>query len=220
MKHIFFSFVSALAFLACKQPAPDPRRSLDCYLRYDAPNGLLRAEATFRDEASLPIGEVPGGISLRGAALRKPRTPNLPYSDEYATAFNASNLLEWESPKGTKRTFSLEIAPVTGFGFGSTTILRQQPATLSWEGAPLSKGESLVLMWENIAARQALPMELYNASSEAKIEFPAAKLAELQPGTWSLYLVRKRLTKSEIGNTSLSAVTEYYSHPIELQVRD
>jgi hypothetical protein len=220
MKHIFFSIVSALAFLACSQPTPDPKRSLECYLRYDAPNGLLRAEATFRDATNLPIGEVPGGISLRGAALRKPRTTHLPYSDEYATAFTASNLLEWESPKGTKRTFPLEIAPITAFGFGSTAISRQQPAELRWEGAPLSKGESLVLMWENAATRQALPMELYNASSEAKIEFPAAKIAELQPGTWSLYLVRKRLAKSEIGNTALSAVTEYYSHPIEMKVTD
>jgi hypothetical protein len=43
-------------------------------------------------------------------------------------------------------------------------------------------------------------------------------LSELTPGKWTLYLVRKKLTKSVVNEYQTSGIMEYYTKPVELTV--
>jgi hypothetical protein len=61
-------------------------------------------------------------------------------------------------------------------------------------------------------------MEVSTTLGAPLIELPAAKIAQLGPGDWSLYLVRKRLEKSEGPDFFMESTAEYYTKPIKLKV--
>ena len=108
---------------------------------------------------------------------------------------------------------------ISSFRFGEEPLSRSRPATLRWEGGPLEKGETLVLMWENRALGQTVPMEIIRSGGDASLDFPAAKIAELPAGQWTLYLVRKRLAKTEAPGMRAEAVLEYYSKSDTIEVQ-
>ena len=90
---------------------------------------------------------------------------------------------------------------------------------MRWEGAPLGKGETMVFLWENTKLRKTIPMEIIHTSGETAIEFPAAKIAQLDPGEWTYYLVRKKLTKSDANGVAASGIIEYYTKSDTVQVQ-
>lgn len=75
-----------------------------------------------------------------------------------------------------------------------------------------------MLMWENRALGQTVPMEVMRSAGDASIEFPAAKIAELTPGQLTLYLVRKRLAKTEARHKRRGRAG-YYSKSDTIQVK-
>ncbi len=143
----------------------------------------------------------------------------LTYRRSYAAGFVPEHTFGWTDAQGQRQKVSFAMTPISGFSFGDGPLLRTRPATLRWEGGALEKGEALVLMWENRTLRQTVPMEIVRSSGDASIEFPAAKLAELPPGQWMLYLVRKRLAKTEAPGMHAEAVLEYYSRSDTIEVR-
>lgn len=212
MKHIFFFILTTLAFSSCK-PAEKPKKySLDCYVRFLETEGKVRAEATLREGDPNPQPVEPaGGILYQGKAMSLRQTPGKTFKSETSGGFGTNHLFSWKDEKGTAHDFEMQFSPVTAFGFGGKTVSRQKPATFRWEGAPLAKGEVMVFLWENAALRKTVPMEIINTGGTPAIEFPATQLAQLDPGTWTLYLVRKKLVKSESNGLSATGIIEYYT---------
>jgi hypothetical protein len=61
-------------------------------------------------------------------------------------------------------------------------------------------------------------MEVTTTVGKPYIDFPAEKLKELTPGKWSVYLVRKKLTKSVVNGYQINGIMEYYTKSSELTV--
>ena len=226
MKYIFFprpmAFVGSwlagvgycLLLAHCQSPAVPSGHHLQCYVRFDAARGQVQADATARQDNNglpgLPV-EMPGGLLYQGSPMQILPVEGLTYRRAYATNFEQEHTFGWTDAQGTRQKLNFSMATISRFGFGDGPLLRTRPATLRWEGGALEKGEALVLMWENRARQQTVPMEIIRSSGDASIEFPAAKIAELPPGQWILYLVRKRLVKAEVPGMTATAVLEYYS---------
>ncbi len=234
MKHIFFSGRSAsasyglmgigcwLLLAACQAPAPPLKRQVQCYVRFDAARGQVQAEATIQQVNGPSPGqpvEMPGGIMYQNTPMQVMAVQGLSYRRTYAADFVPEHTFSWADAQGVRQKVSFPMASIARFGFGEGPLLRSKPATLRWEGGPLEKGEALVLMWENRALQQTMPMELIRTGGDASIEFPAAKLAELPPGRWTLYLVRKRLVKTDAPGMAAEAVLEYYSKSDTIEVK-
>lgn len=207
---------------ACQDPAP--RYSMQCYVRFDAPRGEVLAEATvkqYSQESNLPGQpmEMPGGLLYQGSAMQVMPVKGLTYRRGYKADFVPEHAFSWQDAQGGWQKVTFPMRPITNFTFGQETLLRTRPDTLQWEGEPLMKGEALVLMWENQASRQTVPMEIIRSGGDASLEFPATKLAELSPGRWTLYLVRKRLAKVETPGMVAEAILEYYSKSDTLEVK-
>lgn len=220
MKHIFFLILSAFAFYRCQTPETPKKWSLECYVRYLAPERQIRAEATLQTGDSLlqPVA-APGAMSYqrRDMKLRSVQTPA--YYLDNTGGFEPAHTFEWKDEKGQSRQFSMQMSPITKFSFGSKTLSRQQPTTCRWEGAALGKGEAIVFLWENAVLGKTVPMEVYNTGGIPAIEFPAVKIGELDPGTWTLYLVRKKLTKADVNGVAASGIIEYYTTSDTIQVK-
>ncbi len=234
MKYIFFSgrlaplvywllVIGNWGLLAhCQAPAPVPDRQLQCYVRFDAARGQVQADATVyqgRDGGPGQPVEIPGGLLYQGSPMQVVPVQGLTYRRTYAAAFVPEHGFGWTDAQGLRQNVRFPMAAISSFRFGEEPLSRSRPATLRWEGGPLEKGETLVLMWENRALGQTVPMEIMRSGGDASLDFPAAKIAELPAGQWTLYLVRKRLAKTEAPGMRAEAVLEYYSKSDTIEVK-
>jgi hypothetical protein len=223
MRHIFFYFCLILVTFSCKTPAePVKTRSLECYVRILETEGEVLAEATMKasDPSTGQIKpiEVSGGVRFQGSPMDIRPVQGLSYHTEYKGVYQASNIFSWDDEKKVRHTFEADMNAIKNFRFEAEPVSLSSPARFVWEGEPLQTGESMVFMWENEKEHLAIPMEIVGAGGKPEIQFPAAKLAELQPGDWSLYVVRKRLVKTKIDGTECQAVLEFYSATKQIRV--
>ena len=220
MKHIFFLILSALAFSFCQTAEPAKKRSFECYVRYLEPEAQIHVEATMRegDVSPQPI-QPEGNILYQGKEMKLLTTPNITYRLDKPGRFDAQHIFSWKDAKGNATQFEMQLSPIQQFGFGSRQLSRQKAATLSWEGEPLMKGETIVFLWENAALGKTVPMEIINTGSQPSVEFPASKVAQLDPGTWTYYLVRKKLIKADVNGVAASGIIEYYTTSDTVEVK-
>ncbi len=218
MKLIFFSILSALLFCACTTPQKPEKHTFRCYVRYLEDQAQLRAEAVLYGPDSSVITP-PGGILYDGLDMKALPAQGIGYRYQHNGAAAETAHFSWTETAGQRHEFALPLLPLKNFGFGPGTISRHQTDTLRWTGAPLDRGETLVLMWENLANAQTVPMEIYGTAAQQEIVFPAAQLAKLPAGRWSLYLVRKKLVKGDAAGVSCTGTSEYYTRADTVEVK-
>ena len=224
MKYIFFWTLLLLAATACNGPAAAPKQTLDCYVRYLAPEAQIRAEATLKtgmegQGAPQPV-EVPEGFRYQNVLMSTSHKQGVSYFIEHPGGYTPQHNFRWKDAEGNAHSFDMEMSPVTAFSFGGkTSLARAEPATFTWEGGALEKGEGLVFMWEQPDTRSTIPMEVIGTPGQTEIEFPSVKLSELAPGTWTLYIVRKKLVEGLSGAVQVSGLVEYYSKVDTLELR-
>lgn len=225
MKYIFFCIPLIISgFAACTEDNPKQKQSLECYVRYLVPEGQLRAEATLRvstDTTQIPKPvATPGGFQYQDVIMHEVQSRGTAYVAERVGGYSPKHQFTWQDDKGVQHRFDMEMAPVTAFAFDQgATLQRNKPAVFTWQGAPLEKGEALVYMWESVDGRLTIPMDVVGMPGQDHIEFPAAKLAELAPGRWTLYIVRKKLTRTNIDGIDARGIVEFYSKVDTLTVQ-
>lgn len=218
MKHIFFLFLTALAVFGCNSPEKPQKRSLFCYVRYDEAVKAIKAEATLQDlDKKTPV-EMPGGFRYQGVGMELTPVYGMTYHYEYTAEFLPEHVFEWRDKDNNKQQFRMGISPIQSFSLPTKSISQSKPTTLHWEGAALSKGETLVFMWENTGKGLTVPMEVTTTSGATLIDIPAVKLKDIVPGDWTLYLVRKKLIKDKVSDIPVNGIMEYYTKPISVKV--
>ncbi|MEY3194381.1 MAG: hypothetical protein RIQ78_478 [Bacteroidota bacterium] len=218
MKYIFFLILIILALFSCSTPEKKTNLSLFCYVRYDEAVNGVKAEATLQDPTNKKSIEIPGGIRYQGMEMTLTPVYGLTYRYEYTAQFLPAHVFEVRDKNNSRQVFEMSIDPVKVFSLREKTISHSKPTVLQWEGAPLGKGETMVLMWENTAKGLTVPMEVSNTSGQSMIDIPSAKLKEIPPGAWTLYLVRKKLTKGLLGDIPTNGILEYYSKTLAVKI--
>lgn len=221
MKHIFFSILTAIAFSSCSTPEMPKKRSLQAYVRYLADAKKLRAEATFLEGSPVPQPvEVSGGVDFQGTPMKIRPMHGITYQTEYPAEHTLKHKFGWQSGAGQRHDFEMGMLPISKFRFDQEPISIHTPNTFRWDGGNVENGEVLVFLWENLDTRETVKMEIVQSLVGSEIKFPAVKLAELKPGKWTLYLVRKQLHKATVGAVEVSGITEFYSKTDTMEVRD
>lgn len=218
MRISFFLILAACCFAACTTPPPPEKRSFRCYVRYVEDRAQLFAEANLFGPDSMPVTP-PGGLLFEGLEMSAPPVSGAGFRYQHNGAPGENAHFGWTDGAGKKHEFGLPILPMTDFGFGASPVLRNRPDTLRWQGEALTPGETLVLMWENLDNGATKPMEIYNTAAQKEIVFPAIKMAELSPGRWSLYLVRKKMVKGDASGVPATGIVEYYTRPDTLELK-
>lgn len=172
------------------------------------------------DSATRKIIEIPGGLRFQSTEMKIRPVQGITYTAEFPAAYTAEQVFEWKNKKGEKGEFKLGIPSIDSFYFDTKVLSVTNPAILQWIGKPLGKGETLVFIWENSAEGRTQPMEVSTTLGAPLIEIPAAKLAQIGPGNWSLYLVRKRMARAEVTDFWVESTSEYYTRPISVRVEE
>ncbi|HND88007.1 MAG TPA: hypothetical protein PK971_06760 [Saprospiraceae bacterium] len=195
---------------------------MQAYIRYLADVKQLRAEATFTEGDSVPKPvEMAGGVLFQGLPMKLRPMQGITYQTEYAAEYSSPLKFAWSlAPQQPQTEVSVQMLPLTAFSFEQEPISLRSPNTFRWQGGKVEDGEAFVFLWERIGDGLTVKMEVVQSLVGAEIRFPAAKLAELQPGRWKLYLVRKRLHKTQVGGVQVQAVSEYYSKTDTLELKN
>lgn len=161
---------------------------------------------------------MPGGFRFQSTEMKLLPVRGITYMTEFPAKFSAEQTFDWKNSKGEKREFSLSLPEIDSFFFDGKALSIKEPAQLHWLGKPLGKGETIVFIWEDKENGKTVPMEVSTTLGAPLIEIPAAKLAEVGLGDWSLYLVRKRKEKAEIADYFVESTAEYYTKPAKVKV--
>jgi hypothetical protein len=216
-KYFFFSLAIFIGIQCKNSTKPnEPMQIFDAFVQVLEQEGKIRTQATLRSMPGtgaatgemLPV-EVPGGIKYQGTAMKVRPSVGLSYALDFPGRYQAEHQFDWGNPPGNTVVATMPNTPE--FSFGGDNIKYGQPVTCTWKGEPLQRGETLIFMWENLSTHTAVPIELYANTSQPSVSLPAAKMKDVTPGKWSIYLVRKRLTKGQLKNTQTQVVCEFYS---------
>ncbi|MFN7325546.1 MAG: hypothetical protein ACK5SQ_03095 [Chitinophagales bacterium] len=229
MRPTFFYVLATLGLLACQSsPKPTPNRLfLDCYVRILESEGQVLAEATMlsiptqanptQPAEKTPV-EIPGGIRYQGSPMSARPGSGLTYSKAFPGEFVSEHTFSWDDKEQKRRTFSFKMNQIESFSLGASALSINQPAQFTWKGGALERGEALVLMWENPKENLTVPMEFIVQGALSVADLPAAKMKELSPGTWTLYVVRKKLVKFSEDSFDAQAILEFYSKTDTIQI--
>lgn len=218
MKHIFFLVLTTLALLGCNAQEKAGKHTLFCYVRYDESAQTVISEASLQDEGNKTSIELPGGIRYQGREMELKPVYGMTYHYEYPAKFIPDHVFDWRDKKNIKNTATLHMDAITAFSLPAKSISASQAAEVHWEGTPLDKGETMVFMWENTKEGLTVPLEVASTSRMPVIIIPAAKMSSITPGDWTLYLVRKKLSKETVGEMPVNGILEYYTKPINVKV--
>lgn len=220
MKHIFFSILTALAFWHCQNSTPAAKNTLNCYVRFDAAGRTIKAEAFARDAASKQVVEIPGGLRFQATEMKVLPVRGITYSVEFSAKYTPETTFDWQNKKGEKGSFKLDMPLIDSFFFDKKILSTKHSSIMKWGGKALQKGETIVFIWENAEEGKTIPMEVSTTLGSPLIEIPAAKISQVGRGTWSLYLVRKHIAKSEVDDFIVESTAEYYTKSITIQIED
>lgn len=208
MKHLLL--ICFVFWSACAEKSKEVKAQFDAYVRFMEEESALKAEATIR-ENDLAV-EIPGGISYLEVGMTLMPIRGVTYKIEYPSGYRPEHSFAWKDFKGRYQKFDFRMSPITAFELSPRTPSRTQPATLRWEGGPAERGEVIVFMWENSALNLTIPMEVIPGIGQSSIDIPAAKMSMLSAGEWTLYLVRKKLSKGSLANqTACTGISEFYT---------
>lgn len=225
MKQVLFLFFVAFACAGCSEAPATGKRSAECYVRYLKPESQLSAELILKEtppgkSEPLPYSP-PGGVRFGGTLMRALVLQDRPvYRLAQGGGYTPGHTFTWSDEQGLQDTIAINLPAISAFTFDDVPLSRKKPSTFSWTGAPLEKRETLVFMWERTSDRMTVPMEILGMPGQQSIDFPAAQLAKLEPGTWTLYLVRKKATEIDSPRLSVRCLAEYYSDVDTLTVTD
>lgn len=218
MKHIFFLILTTLALLGCGGQEKAGKRTLFCYVRFDESAQTVISEASLQDEAHKTSVELPGGIRYQGREMDLKPLYGMTYRAEFPSKFIPDHVFEWLDKRNHRNKANLHMDPVPAFSLSSPNVTSGKATEVQWQGTPLSKGETMVFMWENTSEGLTVPLEVASTSGMPVIVIPAAKMSSIVPGDWTLYLVRKKLSKEVIGEMPVNAILEYYTKPLKVTV--
>jgi hypothetical protein len=219
-------FLCGVLFSACAQDrskqAPANPRLAQFYVRYLADELQVHAEASFSERASEGKAGVPVTLPqpplFRNDRMKPPSKDGSTYAFEESSGFHTPIQFSWVSGAEQQHQLQLPVHAARKIGFDPSSLSMSHPARFSWDGEPFERGESIVFMWEHNKTRETVPMEIVPAPGSAYIDFPAAEIAKLSPGTWTLYVVRKQLRKGQVDNYQYQSVVEFFSDTIEVPI--
>jgi hypothetical protein len=220
MKFIFFFILTALAFFHCSTPAPHTKRSLDVYVRYLSDTKQVRAEATYKEGSPELQAVAPkNGMKYQNLDMSIKPYQGLTFQKTGTMDFLNKQQFSWMDHAGKEHLFQMKMEPIDVFSFEYEPLSIKKPVLFSWQGEGLQRGEVLVFLWERIADGETVKMEIYQDITDPEIKFTASKIAELKPGKWKLYLVRKKMVKETIDGVDATGILEYYSKTDTLEVK-
>ena len=196
------------------------------YVRYDQEAETLRAEASFQEGDSSQNRSPKQFTSvLFGNQAMTLNTAQAQRPFYLATSQGKKAEIarfRFINDQGHQQTDAIELPYISSFSIDSPINLNN-PSSLRWDGPPLAKNESLVLLFIDQQNRTT-SLILNGPTTASAMALPPQKIRSLQPGKHRFYLVRKTRRPGQPAQMdpmrTVSSVAEFYTKAIDVVVAD
>ncbi len=211
-----------IGLISCgKADETDLHHQASFSVRYLSLDRSIRAQATFRatsDSLETPTIQVPGEVRFldRQMTFRAEDLTDPGYLLEYRTDFPKSLTLETRFEDHPDVSVSFEMEPISDFSFPSG-LSKTDGLALRVKGGRLSREESLVVLLsdeQNIVHT----FKIRGPSTDDTHRLTADQLDRLAPGRYTLFLVKKQEQQVRKKGLQVSALIEYFSTPLEIDL--
>ena len=219
---ILLSF--SLFFLIGCQPennqSSGPTLFADLYVRYLQDTGESKATASFVLGDSIEVAKAfqpKGGVAFQGSGMGARAV------SEQLYRYNWENVLEYPSnfqfrfknQDGIAREYTGALKPIS-------SISNPAPLSMSNGGSiniqnDVLENEKIVLLFNN-AANKSASMTLNGPINGGNLQLSAAQIKALEIGTWTLYLVKKKLLIFEEEKEITTLNIEFYASEHRIDV--
>jgi hypothetical protein len=211
--------------IACQTNSSDPQPRLfgEFYVRYLAPERLLRAEATFLKGDSIATAQphaFEGGVAFQGSNMNARRLSDklTRYQYEQLLAYPEKARFSFKpDPEKDPVNLNCSMSPLGNFSIPGG-ISRQSGFTLLAEGSRLTEDESLVLLFAD-PNNKASTIILKGPSKSDRHVFQGKQVADFAMGPHQLYLVKKKVTARDEERITAQITMEYFSDVLEVEVQ-
>lgn len=221
----FCSLLIAITLFSCKnlggKGAGSDKlfTSATFYVRYDETDRTMMATASFkRDTNSVKL---PAGLLLNNKALTYSNLPSagrLYTLKTQSAAYLPKSSFMFADEKDESNQYVADMPQITGIKTDATIDLKKG-LSFTWEGKPLLKEETLVvLVQDGLGATRAL--NVVGPSETAGVTFLPVQLEGLKPGKGHLDIVRKvDLRQTDAKGAGVTFQMEYYSPSIAVDLK-
>ncbi len=139
------------------------------------------------------------------------------YTFQGSTPFEENHVVKLIRNNKKESTFSLAMSPIGKYG-PVGNISKSKGFNLTWEGKPLTKNETLVILLTD-SKGNTQTMNRLGPSKTNTIEVIPPQLKKVEPGKGTMSVVKKsRNTFNQTGQPKASFVLEYYQDSIDILV--
>ena len=224
---VFYWFIGLLFFLNACQPTVQKAEKkqklfVKHYVRFLQNDRLYHAETQFLSGDSLHNAHAVKmeEASFQGGSMEVREVPGraIHYKTERSGPFQSQLKFKYRDEKGRRHSTDYTFEPIPSFLL-KNGISKSRGLTLVWKGLPLQDRESLLLFLgdqDNKATSTTIP----GPTSRAEVQVDGEFLKDLEPGKGNLFLVRKQEGKQAEEERVINYELEYYTQPIEVEIKE
>ena len=190
-------------------------------VRYLEQEQELRALAYFKEGDSLDVA-IPKEVSnptFQGNAMEKQDLGEKGFRYIYTTKgpYNADMEFGYTNNRGESVKYQLNMSEFGTLSVKEGVLNKNVGATIVWDGDLVTSSQNLIFMFTS-TENKATSISIQGPSEAAQAAISPGSLTQLVPGECQLYIVKKQVDKTEDQNQSITAVVEYYSSSIKVDV--
>lgn len=217
---LLFGIITFL--MSCQAEAPKEEKSdkskpstfANFYVRFLQKENQTEATAIFQNgmtqQQAKPL-KIKKGVFFHNGNMVERTIPKIGtrYQANYNGSFSETYKFQFQDPLKGKMDHVVEVNPILDFSFEGE-VSKSKGATLTWEGSPLNKNETLVFLISD-AKNKSRNFELKGRTNASKITVASKHLSQLELGAAKIYLVRKQSKVEQKPNLVILAETEFYT---------
>ena len=198
---------------APKHDKTKPTTFASFYVRYLQSDQKANAEARFSSgmtEESASSIKIDNGVFFHNGNMRAVEIESIGtrYSYDFEGPFSESFAFRFEDPLNGKMEHVVSIPTISDYSF-SEEISAKNGLKLTWQGTPLAKNESLILLIN--VNNKLSSLQVQGPTKETKVDITGEKMKGVQTGEATVYLVRKVVEEKELPNFKSINDLEFYT---------
>lgn len=228
MKYIA-GIIFILLFGACQSDKPTSENNeiklfTDLYVRYLKNEQQMKAEASFKRGLSIKKAEkvdFEGEIKLNDNLLTpiKIKDAIFRYQLSKDQAFKSQYNFTFLQDNGIETAHSIKMLPIEKFNLTEGVASKEHGFQLNWDGADLTAQERLLVMITDKNSK-AHSISVRGPSQSQSVTIKGADLEPLDIGNGYIYLVRKQESAANQQNMAFSALSEFYTDRILIDITE
>lgn len=222
----FIAFFLLFFGAACQSDSPTEEapparygfKKINGYIRYMEQQRELQAELTFKTDSTTMIED---GVRLNQRKLKPKRLPAI--GNQYRVLRNAVNFSDkytytYKEKDGSDQELSIALGKFEAPKIASDGLSREKGGILSWTGDPLTTNDGLILLFRDSEGKR-FSVNHNGLTSGNTFKLVALQTERLAEGPATVQVTRKHTIVTQQESAAVVLVLEYYSRPIEFEVK-